>query len=247
MACQYEEKLTSWLLGDLSPKEQDEITCHVFKCASCRKECDELRRVLFPLRSALHKDQYLFKPKRTIHWTKQLLVVAWMRHAAVLLISCSIVCAVMTLYYHQVTRDRTIEGPITHITFGKMEVPPPPLEPLVMPSGKSHDPVFDLNIVEELGLAEIDEVTMPPLPGGYWAPQFMTLNQLAMWHALDKETESVHDRLMRLLPEAYENLPVDSFRRHRKKRPSKAVYGPTLFASPHHESSTNRVSSALEK
>lgn len=246
MACQYEEKLTSWLLGDLSPQEQDEISCHVFTCASCRKECDELRRVLFPLRSALYKDQGLFKPKRSVHWTQRMLGAPWMRQAAILLISCSIVCAVMTLYYHQVTRDRTIEGPITHITFGKMETPPPPLEPLVMPPDKAHDPFAGLNIVEELRLADIDEVTMPALPGGYWTPQFITLNQLAMWHALDKETESVHDRLMRQLPDATWDNVADPPRRQKKERRYSTAYGPTLFASPRYESSTNKMSGILK-
>ena len=246
MACQYEEKLTSWLLGYLSPQEQDEISCHVFACASCRKECDDLRRVLFPLRSGLYKDQGLFKLKRATRWTERLLAAPWLRHAAVLLISCSIVCAVMTFYYHQVTRDRAIEGPITHITFGKMETPPPPLEPLVMPSGKSHDPFADLNIVEELRLAEIDEVTMPALPGGYWTPQFMTLNQLAMWHALDKKSESVHDQLMRQLPDARGDSLAAPLWRSPKGRHYLPAFGPTVFASPRYERSTNSMSGTLK-
>lgn len=246
MACQYEEKLTSWLLGDLSPQEQDEVSCHVFTCASCRKECDELRRVLFPLRSALYKDQGLFKPKRTIPWTQRILSAPWIRQAAVLLISATIVCAVMTLYYHQVTRDRTIDGPITHITFGKMETPPPPLEPLVMPSDKAHDPYAGLNIVDELKLAEIGEVPIPPLPGCYWTPQFITLNQLAMWHELDTEKESVHDRLMRQLPDARWDSLADPLRRPKKERRYSTPYGPTLFASPRQESPTNKMSGALK-
>ena len=68
MSCPFEEKLTSWLLGDLSAQEQNEVTCHVFTCASCRQECDELRKVLFPLRSGLHKDQGLFKPRKRATW-----------------------------------------------------------------------------------------------------------------------------------------------------------------------------------
>jgi hypothetical protein len=239
MVCQYEEKLTSWLLGDLSPHERDDISCHVFACASCRKECDELRRVLFPLRRALHKDQGLFKPKHTIRWTQRVLASPLLRHAAVFLISCSIVCAVMTLYYHQVTRDRTLDGPITHITFGKMERPPPPLDPVVMPSVKTSDLFADLNIVEELRLAEIGEVPMPALPGGYWSPQFMTLNQLAMWHAFGKERETVHDRLMRQLPDARWDSSADPLRRSPKGRHYPPAYGPTVFAAPRYESSTN--------
>ena len=246
MACQYEEKLTSWLLGDLSPQEQDEITSHVFTCASCRKECDELRRVLFPLRSALQKDQHLFKPKRNIHWTQRLLAAPWMRQAAVLLISCSIVCAVMTLYYHQVTRDRTIEGPITHITFGKIETPPLPLEPLVYPSNKEADLFAKLNIVDELGLTNIDEVLIPALSGYDWTPQFVTLNQLAMWQALDKGSESVHDKLMRELPDARWDLHAGPLRRLKKTHQSAVSYGPTVYASPRYEGSTNTMPGTLK-
>ncbi len=246
MACQYEEKLTSWLLGDLSPREQDEITCHVFTCASCRKECDDLRRVLFPLRSALQKDQRLFKTKRTISWTQRLLDTPWLRHAAVLLISCSIVCAVMTLYYNQVTRDRTIEDPITHITFGKMETPPPPLEPLVYPSMKEADVLAKLNIVDELGLTNIDEVLIPALSGYDWTPQFVTLNQLAMWQALDKGLESVHDKLMRELPDARWDLHAVPLRRLKKAHQAAVSYGPTVYASPRYTDSTNTMSGALE-
>jgi hypothetical protein len=246
MACQYEEKLTSWLLGDLSPQEQDEITSHVFRCASCRKECDELRRVLFPLRSALQKDQHLFKTKRNIHWTQRLLVAPWVRQAAVLLLSCSIVCAVMTLFYHQVTRDRTLEGPVTHITFEKREIPPPPLEPLVMPSGKPQDPFAHLNIVDELRLADIDEVPMPALSGYDWTPQFMTLNQLAMWQALGKGSESVHDKLMRELPDARWDLHAGPLRRLKKTHQSAVSYGPTVYASPRYEGSTNTMPGTLK-
>ena len=246
MACQYEEKLTSWLLGDLSPQEQDKMSCHVFECASCRAECDELRRVLFPLRSGLHKDLGLFKQKRTLPWTSRLMASPWLRHAAVLLVSCSIVCAVMSLYYHQVTRDRALDGPVMHITFGKREIPPPPLEPLVMPSVQTNDLFADLNIVNELKLAEIGEVHMPPLPGGYWTPQFMTLNQLAMWHALDKEAESVHERLMRQLPDARWDSPANPLRRPKKERRYPTAYGPTLLAAPRYESSTNKMTGSLK-
>jgi hypothetical protein len=245
MACQYEEKLTSWLLGDLTPQEQDEITCHVFTCASCKKECDELRRVLFPLRSGLHKDLGLFKTKRNIHWTQRLLAATWLRQAAILLISCSVVCAVMTIFYHQSTRRHGEDGPVTHITFGKMQTPPPPLEPLVMPAEKPYDPYSDLNIVEELRLAEINEVPVPPLPGGYWTPRFMTINQLAMLHAFDKGNETVHERLMRQLPDARWDVNAGSVRRPGKPRQTPVTYGPTLLASPRYGGATNMMSGAL--
>jgi hypothetical protein len=245
MACQYEEKLTSWLLGDLNPKEQDEITCHVFTCDSCKKECDELRRVLFPLRSGLHKDLGLFKAKRNIHWTQRLLAATWLRQAAILLISCSVVCAVMTLLYHQSRRRHGEDGPVTQITFGKMQTPPPPLEPLEMPAEKPYDPFSGLNIVEELRLAEINEVPVPPLPGGYWTPRFMTINQMAMLHTLGKGSETMHERLMRQLPEARWDLNPGSVRQPRKPRQPAVPYGPTLLASPRYGGSTNQMSGTL--
>ena len=60
--CPYEEKLTAWLLGDLSPEEQQDMTCHLEGCAACRAACEELSRVLSPLRSGLEKDSRLNVP-----------------------------------------------------------------------------------------------------------------------------------------------------------------------------------------
>jgi len=247
MACQYEEKLTSWLLGDLSPQEQQDVTCHVFTCAACRKETAALRRVLSPLQSALHKDHVLFQAKPALPWTTRLLMSPWVRQAALLMISCSIVCAVMTLYYYQLTQRHAVDGPVTQITFGKMERPLPPLEPLTMISEQEPDLIAKLNIVEELGLANITDVPLPALPGIAWGPQFITLNQLAMWQALDNRAESMHERLMRELPEAHWEPDKGPLRRPKKTRSSRPAYGPTLLASPRHEDSTNTTSGVLQK
>ena len=60
--CPYEEKVTAWLLGDLSPEEQRDVTSHLDGCAACRAVCAELSRVLTPLRSGLEKDCRLIVP-----------------------------------------------------------------------------------------------------------------------------------------------------------------------------------------
>lgn len=246
MACPYEEKLTSWLLGDLSPQEQDEVTCHVFVCEACKKECEALRSVLFPLRSALHKDQGLFKERKPRRWAQGVFTAPWLRQAAILLLSCSIVCLVMTLYYYQLTRQTAVDGPVTHITFGKREEPPPPLEPLPMPANTGTDLLAKVNIVDELGLADIEDVPLPVLPGGAWVPQFVTLNQLAMWHAFDKRSEAVHDRLMRDLPDVNWEAEPDPIRRSRKTRRHVMTYGPTVLASPRYVGPTNRTPKAVK-
>jgi hypothetical protein len=240
MACQYEEKLTSWLLNDLSPQEQDEVSCHVVVCDACQKSCDDLRRVLFPLRSALYKDQGLFREHRPLSWTQRVMASPWLRQAAILLISCTIVCAVMTLYYYQLTQRHVVEGPVMHITFGKKEEPPPPLEPVVMPSTPKTDLLAQWNVVAELGLADIEDVPLPLLPGSLYLPQFVTLDQLALWQAYDKRPEAVHDRLMRELPDAQPGPDTGPIRRPRKTRPSHPVYGPTMLASPRYKAATNQ-------
>lgn len=242
MACPFEEKLTSWLLGDLSPKEQDEVTCHIFTCASCRQECDELRKVLFPLRSALHKDQGLFKPRAKVFAPQRFHLAPWMRIAAMLVLSGSMVLLLMSLYYQQLTQRRGHDGPVTHITFGKMETPPPPLEPVIVPKTPPVDLLADLNIAKELGLDQIAYVPPPALPGAYWTPQFVTLNQLATLQALEDRTESVHDRLMRQLPDARWDAQVGPLRKPKKSRQGSPLYGPAVYASPRHSGPTNNVS-----
>jgi len=246
MGCPFEEKLTSWLLGDLSPQEQNEITCHVFTCASCRQECDELRKVLFPLRSALHKDQGLFKPKKHVSWTQWLYTPSWVGRAALVILSASIVLAVMSLYHHELTRRSHREDePVTHLTFRKPE-PTPTLEPLVVPATKEPELLadLDLGIRDELGLEKYVLVPPPLLPGAHWTPRFMTLNQLAMLNLLPGSTESVHERLMRELPEARWNLDEGPVRKSKKRRISPAYQPEIIFyAAPVYAAPTNRVQS----
>jgi hypothetical protein len=246
MDCPFEEKLTSWLLGDLSPKEQNEVTCHVFACASCRQSCDELRKVLFPLRSALHKDQGLFKPKKHVSWTQWLYTPSWVGRAALVILSASIVLAVMSFYHHQLTqRSHREDEPVTHITFTKPEVPPT-LEPLVVPSTKDPELLadLDLGICKELELEKYVLVPPPLIPGAHWTPRFMTLNQLAMLNLLPGSKESVHERLMRELPEARWNLDEGPVLRSKKRRVSPAYQPEIIFyAAPVYAAPTNRVQS----
>jgi len=251
MDCPFEEKLTSWLLSDLSPQEQDEVTCHLVTCPTCRKECDELRRVLFPLRSALHKDQGLFKVRTHAPWWQRVHPPAWMGRAALLLLSVSIVLAVMSLYHQELTsRNNRVDGPVTHITFGKILPPPPPLEPLVVKTPQDDDLLADmkLGIAEELALEQYVLVPPPPIPGAYWTPSFITLNQLAMMYRLDAPKESVHERLMRELPDARWNSEEGPVRSHKKRRhiPS-YLSDETYYAAPVYKPITNnfRVPTAI--
>jgi len=57
--CPHEEKLTAWLLDDLSPEEHQAMTRHLETCDACRSAKEELSRVLMPLRSGLEKDRDL--------------------------------------------------------------------------------------------------------------------------------------------------------------------------------------------
>jgi hypothetical protein len=242
MACPYEEKLTSWLLGDLSPKEQDDVTRHLFTCSVCRQESDVLRRVLFPLRSALHKDQRLFNARpMSSSWTGRFRLTPWMRSAALLVLSGSVVLLAMTLYHQQLSRRHDHDGPVTHITFGKMETPPPPLEPVVLPKTPELDLLADLNIAKDLGLEQITYVPPPALPGAYWTPKFVTLNQLATLHSMVDHPESVHDRLMRQLPEARWDAQVGPLCKPPRSRQPRPLYGPTVYASPRYSEVINSV------
>lgn len=246
MSCPFEEKLTSWLLGDLSPQEQDEVTCHIFTCAECRKECDDLRKVLFPLRSALHKDQGLFKVRTNIPWWQRVQPPAWLGRAAILLLSVSIVLTVMALYHYELTqRSNRGDETVTQLTFRKPDAPPT-LEPLVVPTTKEPELLVDLDlgICDELGLEKYVLVPPPFIPGAHWTPRFMTLNQLAMLNLLPGSKESVHERLMRELPEARWNSDEGPVRKSKKRRISPAYQPEIIFyAAPVYAAPTNRVDS----
>lgn len=248
MSCPFEEKLTSWLLGDLSPQEQDEVTCHVFTCVECRKECDELRKVLFPLRSALHKDQGLFKVRTHVPWWQRIQPPAWLGRAALLLLSVSIVLTVMSLYHQELTsRNNRVDGPVTHITFGKIPPPPLPLEPLVIKTPQACDLLADmkLGISEELALEQYVFVPPPPIPGAYWTPTFITLNQLAMIYRQDSPAESIHERLMRELPATHLSAEKGPVRNPKKRRHTPSYLSDeTYYAAPVYTSPTNRVQSS---
>jgi Putative zinc-finger len=251
MSCPFEEKLTSWLLGDLSPQEQDEVTCHIFECAACRKECDELRKILFPLRSALHKDQGLFKVRANVPWWQRVQIPAWVGRAALLMLSASIVLAVMSVYHQELTkRNSREEGPVTHITFGKIQPPPAPLEKLVVKTTREEDLLADLKlgIIEDLGLEQYALVLPPPIPGAQWTPTFITLNQLTMLCRLEENKESVHERLMRELPDARWNTDVGPVRNLKKpRRTSSCISDDIYYAAPVYKPATNAVKESSKK
>lgn len=136
--CPHEEKLTAWLLGDLSPEEHEAMTRHLEGCDACRAVRDELSRVLSPLRSGLAKDRTwrvaagTAAPCRPPLW-------AWLwrrpheglTRAALLAVSFGTLFALVSAVYQNAQRERAPAGAITHIEFRKRdEAPAPALEPM---------------------------------------------------------------------------------------------------------------------
>ena len=54
--CAYEDRLTSWLLGDLPPAEAETIRRHVAECGACRALAGELEPVVAALRQGLSEE-----------------------------------------------------------------------------------------------------------------------------------------------------------------------------------------------
>jgi len=135
--CPHEEKLTAWLLGDLSPEERQIMTRHLDECAACRNVRDELSAVLTPLRSGLAKDRYLkenlqpaqpTKVTPPFHlWFKR---QEWLRHAALFVAAFGTLFALISTVYHQASDDRHGDSPATNITFNRKEPPAPSLSPV---------------------------------------------------------------------------------------------------------------------
>ena len=137
--CPHEEKLTAWLLGDLSPEAHESLTRHLADCASCRSSKEELARVLAPLRSGLEKDRRLSieplparaePPRRTWGWL-------WatphegLKRAAILTLSIGSLFVLLSVVYQKSQRIPHNADSVTHITFVRSaEEPAPALAPV---------------------------------------------------------------------------------------------------------------------
>ncbi len=138
--CPHEEKLTAWLLGDLSPEERQTMARHLDACAACRSALGELSAVLTPLRSGLAKDRCLAagsQPARPpkvrapfrLWFTRQ----DRLRRAALFAAAFGTLFALLSTVYRQASEDRRGDSPVTHITFQRNEPPAPTLSPATVP------------------------------------------------------------------------------------------------------------------
>jgi hypothetical protein len=124
------------------------------------------------------------------------------------------------------------------------------LEPLVVKTPQEEDLLADmkLGISEELALEQYVLVPPPPIPGAYWTPSFITLNQLAMIYRLDAPKESVHERLMRELPDARWHAEEGPVRNPKKRRHTPSyLSNETYYAAPVYKMTTNNVQVPITK
>jgi hypothetical protein len=124
--CPHEEKVTAWLLGDLSPEERQAMTRHLEVCAECRAARDECAGVLAPLQSGLAKDGAAAVGSR--QWQSAVAVGVrrpenrwpeWLRRAALLALSLGTLGVLLAVAQWRAGRGRGEEGAVTHITFLK--------------------------------------------------------------------------------------------------------------------------------
>ena len=196
--CPYEEKVTAWLLGDLSTAEQEAVTRHLAACETCRSVRDELATVVTPLRGGLAKDQRLRLPTpapSSRHWGAAFFRTPWVRAAALFLMSCGAFCLLISLYYQQVTARKEPLGPITTITFHKGEPPPEPLEPIAMSAGD--ESALPLSFDAHVPLVQTASVAAPDIPAhDIYLPHFLTFAQFAMWGGGSNTPLAVYNQLV---------------------------------------------------
>lgn len=143
--CPHEEKMTAWLLGDLPPEEQREMTRHLESCAECRAARAALSRIIAPLRSGLEKDKRIGVPGPVaapvtpqMRWRPR---QAWLRRAALFAASFGTLFAFINIVYRQAGVGRRDEGTVTHITFRKEEPPAPSLAPVPAPQAPDKEEI----------------------------------------------------------------------------------------------------------
>ncbi len=166
--CPHEEKLTAWLLGDLPPSAQAEMTRHLERCAACRAVRDELEGVLVPLRHGLERDRR-FMPqavpaaRRDALWAGVPLQ-RWLRRAALFALSFGSVFVLFSALRMQ--RAERGEGVVTRMTFQRRnDAPPPALAPLPARAAERAEPLADFKPELPADAARGERrVEQPPLP-----------------------------------------------------------------------------------
>ena len=166
--CPHEEKLTAWLLGDLPPAAQAEMTRHLERCAACRAVRDELEGVLVPLRHGLERDRR-FMPQAVPAARRDALragvpLQRWLRRAALFALSFGSVFVLFSALRMQ--REERGEGVVTRMTFQRQdEAPPPVLTPLPPRAAERPEPLADFKpeLPAEAARGE-RRVAQPPLP-----------------------------------------------------------------------------------
>ena len=171
--CPHEEKLTAWILGDLSPEEHQALTCHLETCASCRSVRDELSCVLTPLRSGLEKDRQLRiapqpakAPPRSTFRTLWSTPHEGLRRAAILTLSFGTLFTIISLVYQGSQRKPHDPNAVTHITFLRDDgKPAPALAPLAdLKSEASKDALTESARRSEEFSVDPAPVAMPATP-----------------------------------------------------------------------------------
>jgi pyruvate/2-oxoglutarate dehydrogenase complex dihydrolipoamide acyltransferase (E2) component len=135
--CPHEEKLTAWLLGDLSPEEHQALTRHLETCASCRSVREELSRVLTPLRSGLEKDRHLrisrppaAEPSLSAFRAFWSTPNEGLRRVAILTLSFGTLFAFIGVIYQSFQSTPAELDSVTYVSYLQTnEAPPPALAP----------------------------------------------------------------------------------------------------------------------
>lgn len=195
--CPHEEKLTAWLLGDLSPAEQEAMTRHVDGCGACRAAGEELSRVLAPLRSGLAKDRSwqpgiraALPARRPSLWIR-----LWssphegLKRAALLAVSFGTLFALISALYQSSQREATPACAVTTIEFKRLDADAAtPLEPLAAPlKGETAEDRLDRESEHKPAALDVESRPVPyPKPPAA-EPRMPALRRLAA----QSETESM--------------------------------------------------------
>lgn len=177
--CPYEEKITAWLLGDLSPGEQQDVTRHLESCPSCQAAREELSRVLTPLRSGLAKDVDWVIPLNDLSSSESPYVRpsrwAWLwnqpnrilKSAAILTVSFGTFFALINVAHNRSQRIAKEPSGITYVSYLQpKEDPAPPLAPAEeLKTEAADNPHPAVAAAAERSLSETAPVVLPePLP-----------------------------------------------------------------------------------
>ena len=214
--CPYEERLTVWLLGDLSEAEREEMDAHVRACAECAAEARELKAVLSSLQSGLKKDTELtVESKKAV---RAPLFGVWMRRAALLAISGGAFFCLLGYLYNKANPARDPSETVTTLVFHKEADPPAALQKTA--NLATQKPQLETPKIEAVPLDDLPMPIEPSLPlVAYGMPEFAKL----VWFPQPAST-SVHERLLAELPE----VESEKGNKARKHYPPSGRYNPRL-------------------